>query len=155
AGVHGNRLYQFAARLLFALLPQLGGALHALPENRNKNRSADQRKHQQRGKPEFPSSACGFYRGIHHGSAPPVLAVTYRGLKAATPRAIASATPGAMWSRSARSFTSTLETSTAIAGAAVVRSWRMVAVCAASGEPLNCCVSIPCTKSPSFRLSPR
>src|SRR5438034_881814 len=50
---------------------------------------------------------------------------------------MASATPGAMRSRSARSSTVTLETSTAMAGAAVVRSWRTLADCAVSGEALK------------------
>jgi len=48
-----------------------------------------------------------------------------------------------------------LEISTAIAGAAVVRSCRTPAVSAVSGEPLNRCTSIPCTRSPNFLLNPR
>ncbi len=66
------------------------------------------------------------------------------------PVAIASATPGAIRSRSARFSTTTLDISTAIAGAAVVRNCLTAAVCAVLGDPLNRCASNPCTKSPSF-----
>src|SRR2546429_9976859 len=61
----------------------------------------------------------------------------------------------AMRAKSGRASTFTLEIPTAIAGAAVVRSWRTDAVCAASGEPLKRWVRYPCTTSPNARLSPR
>src|SRR5256884_280419 len=145
----------FAPCLFFALLLQLRRALHSFPKNRGKNRRTRHCKYQQRGQPQFPAPPCRCCCEFHHGNASLGKAMAYSGLNAATPRAMASATPGTIWSSSARSFTTTLETSTAIAGAAVVRSCRMAAVCAASGEPLKCCVSIPCTRSPSFLLSPR
>ena len=78
---------------------------------------------------------------------------TYEGRKAATPRAMASATPGIIRSRSARSSTETLEISTAIAGAAVVRNCRIGAICAVSGEPLKRLANSACTMSPSLWLS--
>src|SRR2546430_4255618 len=109
-------------------------SLHSFPKNRGKNRRTRHCKYQQRGQPQFPAPPCRCCCEFRHGNAPLGKAMAYSGLNAATPRAMASATPGTTWSSSARSFTTTLETSTAIAGAAVVRSCRMAAVCAASGE---------------------
>src|SRR4029077_2372715 len=49
----------------------------------------------------------------------------------------------------------TLEISTAIAGAAVVRNWRMAEACALPGEPLNLTARLLCTKSPNLWLRTR
>src|SRR5205807_10340254 len=129
ARIDCNRLCQFAPRLFFALLLEPRGALHPSAENWKINRGAKHGDNQSTNQPKFPAWC--------HGSAPGVLGTTYEGLNAAAPRAMASATPGAMRSKSARSSTVTLETSTAMAGAAVVRSWRTLADCAVSGEPLK------------------
>jgi hypothetical protein len=59
-----------------------------------------------------------------------------------------------MRSNSARSCTDTLEISTAIAGAAVVRSWRTGAVWADGGEPLKRFANSAWTKSPNLWLKP-
>jgi len=63
---------------------------------------------------------------------------------------MASAAPGIIRSRSKRSATETLEISTAIAGAAVVRNWRTGAIVAVVGEPLNRLEISACTKSPNL-----
>src|SRR5882724_4200130 len=145
--INRDRLRQFAPRLFLTLLLELCGALHSSAQNGHEDYGNKQNEDQSACEKKFPAR--------RHGSAPGVVGTTYEGLNAAAPRAIASATPGAMRSKSARSSTVTLETSTAMAGAAVVRSWRTLAVCAVSGEPLNRCARNPCTKSPNVRLNPR
>jgi len=75
---------------------------------------------------------------------------TRRSAKRRGPRAIASATPGAMWSSCVRSSTVTLEISTAIAGAAVVRTAARWPSAPRAGDPLNRCASSACTGRPAF-----
>jgi len=80
-----------------------------------------------------------------------------RFLNAAAPRAIASATPGAMRSKvGAGPPLSHWRSRWRFAGAAVVRSWRTDADWRGrQANPLKRGVRYPCTRSPNFRLSPR
>src|SRR5580704_15145744 len=119
-----------------------------MPQGRKVQRRSDHRGQKPARQPYLPTCI----HGRTPGAAGAIIGTTYVGLNAVTARAIASATPGIMRSRVARSATETLELSTAIAGAAVVRNCRTGATCASVGEPLNRRANSACTKSPNLRL---
>src|SRR5260370_27009056 len=125
--------------------------MHLARQGGEVQRRRDHGREQHAAEPHGPLRA-------HGCTLPPgigMVGTTYVGRKSARPRAMDSATPGTMRSSSVRSFTATLEISTAIAGAAVVRNCRTGAVCNVSGEPLKRFDNSCCTRSTILPLKLR